>query len=231
MIIAILIAAAAIAGGVYLITKNRKEKSNPTPANAVVTWTIGPWINGRSSSVGQPRHPRVSPVGRFELDFPQQPNGPSRDQPSVHYVYRKPAAGELTPGKHLVARFEVAGDAVLDAADGGGLPIVSLWLQRRGDDWSAKGDYSCYRWWSSAVMPLVDYDGKTFELAVPLSYDAWIPVVSGERDEPQRRALFLEALSKAEFVGLTFGGGGGRGHGVYAKQGEATFILKTLSVS
>jgi hypothetical protein len=163
-------------------------------------------------SPGMPKAPTVSGVGWW-FDFP------TKAYSHVHYVqdFQPPA---LKPGMTLTARFRIDGDAGFVAQES---PLetatVTLLVQRKGDDWSARGKYAAYRWYSGEQIALAPGEHV---LRVPLTADAWGDVYGGH--DPR---AFADALANVENIGLVFGSPGGRGHGVYAL-GSARFQLISM---
>jgi len=176
------------------------------PASA---WEIGPIIRGKNYSVNMPLQPMPA-RGGWTFDFPSS----SRSAGHVHYVTFDP--GSLDGASRIVVRYRV------DAAPGTRfvpqespeLPgTVSLFLQRRGDNWSARGAYDLFRWYApgEAVQPL---SPGTHEMTVSLRDPRWGSVYGKPAGE--NAAAFEDALANASRVGLVFGSTAARGHGVFA---------------
>ena len=175
---------------------------------AAQEWTIGPIIKGRNYSEGMPLHPRQAGEG-ISFEFP----GPTVRDGHVHYVTYDP--GSLAGARRIVFEYRI------DAAPGtefrareqnGHGPVVSLYFQRRGDNWSAARGYEQFRWYAppssvKAVAP------GTYRMTVSLD-DNW-GNVNGQRRAGNERA-FEAALDNAGSVGFVFGTPPARGHGVYA---------------
>ena len=185
-------------------------------------WEIGPVIRGRNYSVGMPAHP--TPVGRgWYFDFPY----PSVDAGHVHYVTFN--HGPMRAKSKIVVRYRI------DAAQGvrfnprqatGTPAAVSLFVQRRGDNWRAKGEYENYRWYAPAqtVRELAPGVG---EIVVSLHDPEWLSVMG--KPAGSNPAAFRDAIADAERVGLVFGSSAARGHGVYAT-GPARFTLLSFRI-
>ncbi|MGB3737811.1 MAG: hypothetical protein WA948_00495 [Pontixanthobacter sp.] len=184
-------------------------------------WSIGPVIHGQNYSVGMDDTLRDGRAGPW-FDFPY----PNARAGHVHYVTR-PVDGldearaitlryriDAAPGTHLRAREHPDRDAAL-----------SLYFQRRGDDWSARGAYETYRWYAmpAKMMPLTP---GTHEVTIDLK-DDWKAV--GASRSNRQVAQFRSALADAGQIGFTFGSRGGRGHGVYAT-GPARFTLLKFQI-
>jgi hypothetical protein len=174
---------------------------NTPPAGT--EWQIGPVINGRSSSPGMPR----TTTGGF--DFPKCGAG------SVHYVTRRidgPIKGPVT----LTYSIEASADAVFMASDGGTPGRIALHFQRKGDNWSGRGKYAGYRWYS-LNRPLIAAGTHTISLPFDLAH--WGAVLASGRTQ----SLFDQAKAGVYRIGFTFGGSSNAGHGVCMKSGTARF--------
>ena len=102
---------------------------------------------------------------------------------------------------------------------------VSLYFQRGGDDWSARGRMASYRWYAppAAVIPLTPG-----ERTVTVRLDAGWTNVNGKpvSDDPQG---FAAARAETAMLGVAFGSASRRSHGVYVT-GRATFTLLAVEV-
>ncbi len=117
-------------------------------------WTIGPIIRGRNYSEGAPLHPRAGPGRAWHIDIPRRPSG-------IHYVTFP--NGSLTGKRRIVMtyRIEAAPGVRIVPATAPALPsIITLYFQRRGDDWSGKGRFETYRWYATFASrsPIVPGD-------------------------------------------------------------------------
>ena len=169
-------------------------------------------VNGVNYSVGMPLV-----VEGASFDFPQ----PNQATGHVHYLTFR--HGSLVGKSRITLRYRI------DAAEGvrivpkdypEGIGALTLYFQRRGDNWGAQGSYQYYRWYASAqtVRPLVAGENT---ITVSLN-DVWTPVLTGNSlDAPD---AFASAKADADRVGFVFGGGDGLGHGVYAT-GPARFTI------
>jgi len=185
-------------------------------------WVIGPIIRGKNYSVGMPLRPTPT-RGGWTFDFPYS----SRNAGHVHYVTAYP--GSLAGKSRIVVRYRV------DAARGTrfvpqehqDLPgVVSLFFQRRGDNWSAKGRYEHYRWYSphQSVQQIAP---GVHELTVSLDDPQWISV--NGRPAAENPQAFRAALADSSSLGLVFGSSRARGHGVFATA-PASFTLLDFRV-
>jgi hypothetical protein len=192
----------------FLLGCSASANHNSVPP--ATEWQIGPIINGRSSSPGMPQKTGDT------FDIPACRNG------EVHYV-TKTIKGRLTGTMTLTYTIEASPDAVFVAADGGTPGRIALHFQRKGDDWSARGKYAGYRWYSSA-RHLVTPGEHTIN--IPLDLASWKAVLGSGRTQ----ALFDAAKARPTRVGFTFGGTGNAGHGVCLSSGSARFTVKSFTV-
>lgn len=185
-------------------------------------WLIGPVIRGENYSVGMPLQPEPTRDG-WAFDFPY----PTRSAGHVHYVTFKP--GELVGAERIVVRYRVTAqqDAQFVPQEHPHLPgTVSLFFQRRGDNWSAKNRYNFYRWYAPSHSVQVIASG-VHEMIVELDDPDWTPVMGGSAATSRR--AFKAALADPSTLGLVFGSRAARGHGVFATA-PARFELLSLEV-
>jgi hypothetical protein len=123
----------------------------PSPAatpTSAADWEFGPIINGLNYSVGMP-----TKLLGLSFDFPQ----PDQSVGHVHYVTFR--HGSLAGKSRITLRYRI------DAAEGVRIlpkdyPLqtstLTLYFQRRDDNWSAQGSYQYYRWYASGqtIRPL-----------------------------------------------------------------------------
>ena len=182
-------------------------------------WTIGPIIQGRNYSVGMPLHPAPSASGGWQIDLPRAPG-------SVHYVTFR--HGSLAGKREIVMRYRVEaapGVRIVPTTDPALPSIITLYFQRRGDNWSGRGRFETYRWYATfaSKMPIAPGDHV---ITAPLD-GAWTAVrTSTARTAP---AAFRAAIADADQVGFVLGGGDGYGHGVHAT-GRARLVVKEFRV-
>ncbi len=103
---------------------------------------------------------------------------------------------------------------------------ITLFFQRRGDNWSARGRYEDYRWYApiSTMVPLRPGEHQiTLRLDDPL----WGSVMGASA--AQRPGAFAATLAQTERVGFVLGSISGRGHGVFATA-PARFTLLDFEV-
>lgn len=183
------------------------------PASA---WDIGPQIRGRNYSVGMPATPEPSREGGVSFEFPQRGEvdamttsmGPLIGAREVTFQYRIDAAH---------------GAKFISAETPDQTATISLYFQRNGDNWTARGRYASYRWYSPprAVVPLTP---GTYEVRVRFD-EAWTNV--NGLPNSQDPEGFVSALKDTGKVGIAFGTSSARSHGVYAT-GPARFTLLAL---
>ena len=172
------------------------------PAQA---WDIGPVIRGKNYSVGMPATLQPGPQGPW-FAFPRNSEG------SVHYVTLP--TNSLAGARVITVRYRIdaaPGTRLVASSDGKAEGTFGLAIQRRGDNWSARGRYEAYRWYSPEA-PVMRPGTHTF--TARLDDPRWVGVLSSTAATNPRG--FSEALAEAQSVSMTFGGGDGRGHGVYA---------------
>lgn len=167
-------------------------------------WQLGPTIDGRNYSTG-------ASVSGNTFAIPALPGG-------LHYVTQP--TGSLTGKSRIVMRYTVTGDTFASSSPGKPATI-SIYFQRRGDDWSGLGEYEAYRWWFTKQT----LTAGAHEMIAPLDSPWWQAVEqSNGRTNP---AGFAHAKANAESVGFTLGGGSGLGHGAY---GPATLTIAYFGV-
>ena len=221
MMTAAKILASAVILGTLTASATRSEPGHRTARNHAVAsdWTIGPIIRGRNYSRGMPLRPTARRGGGWQVELPQAPN-------SIHYVTFRhgPLAGkrrivmhyriEAEPGVRIVPRTSPASPS-----------MITLYIQQRGDDWSARGPYEAFRWFANFATQSPVTPGEHV-LVAPLSGN-WSAVQwSTVQTNP---AGFRTALANADQVGFVLGGGEGLGHGVYAT-GRARLIVKSFRI-
>jgi hypothetical protein len=183
-------------------------------------WEIGPWVKGRNYSVGMPEHPSTAAdeavafafplAGRGQIDAMTIATPPLEGARRITLSYRIDAE----PGTRFIpdeARSETA--------------TVSLYVQRAGDNWTAKGPYASYRWYvpARAVIPL-----SPGRHSVTIGFDEpWTNVYgASNRADPEG---YTAALAETSRIGIAFGSLSMRSHGVFATA-PATFTLLALDV-
>jgi hypothetical protein len=194
------------------------DRASAAPA-AGSGWEIGPIIGGRNYSQGVALHPTALPGGAWSVDLPRAPG-------SIHYVTFR--HGSLA-GKHrIVMRYRIdAGPSVrilpVTAPD---LPsVITLYFQRRGDNWSGVGSFETFRWYATFASQSPILAG-THVMVAPLKGNWTAVETSSARTKP---IAFRDAVDNAERVGFVLGGGDGYGHGVFAT-GAARLVVTEFRV-
>ncbi|QGN53541.1 hypothetical protein [Novosphingobium sp. Gsoil 351] len=187
------------------------------PAEA---WEIGPIVRVKNYSEGMPFNPDRGANGSVIFEFPQAGSG------QVDAMTAR--VGPLTGARTITMRYRI------DAARGtrfvadetpGEPATISLYFQRRGDNWNAKGAYESFRWYvpSRAVVPL---SPGLHTITVGMD-ENWTNVHGrSNREIPDGFAAALEDTAR---LGIAFGSASRRSHGVYAT-GPARFTLLSLDV-
>lgn len=195
----------------------------PPPNTTTVpaaAWEIGPMVRGRNYSVGMPLAPTPATRGWY-FDFPY----PSPRAGHVHALTFK--HGPLTSKRKIVMRYRVdaaPGVRVLPRESPGQPGTITMFFQRTGDTWNAKGRFETYRWYAPTV---VDITPGEHQLTVNFT-DNWSAVMrSTAKTNP---VAFQEALQHADRVGFVLGARvGGAGHGVFAT-GPARMTVLSFQV-
>lgn len=180
-------------------------------------WQIGPVIRGKNYSAGMPATMQQGAKGPW-FAFPMRGEG------EVHYVTLPLRSLEGAKAITVRYRIDAAPGARLMAADGSAQGTFGLAIQRSGDNWTARGRYEAYRWYSPEA-PVMTPGTHTF--TARLDDPRWVGVLSSTAANNPR--AFAAALSEAQSISMTFGGGSGRGHGVYATA-PARFTLLDFSI-
>lgn len=202
--------------------------SNGADASACI---VGPYVRGKNSSAGMPKHPTATPTG-WKLDMPVPSNPQTTDANAadkhVHSVTFN--CGSLT-GKTAVrvrGRWDIPAGVELKPWTGPGAPTVMIvWIQRKGDDWSAANEFQHYRWYAGlAVMsPIV---AGEFDLTIPLAGAGWTDTMGATQSEYP--AEFKAALDNCASVGIGFGGGTGYMHGLFATGPGAALNIEQFEI-
>ena len=203
--------------GVLAVSASVSIASN-TPVEDAANWEIGPDVRGINYSVGMPLKPTPSGKRGWSFAFPY----PSRDAGHVHAITYN--SGPLINASRIVMRYRIdapRGTRFEPQESPGQLGTVSLYFQRRGDNWSAKRKYDFYRWYAPEHSVRKVSPGE-FEIVVSLSDPNWASVMG--KPAADNAMYFREALAQTSQIGIAFGGPSGRAHGVYST-GPARFTL------
>ncbi|MEG3154945.1 hypothetical protein [Sphingomonas sp. RB1R13] len=197
----------------------RVRRRSPAPALSPAAWLIGPIVDGENASRGVPLHPTKSAGGGWYIDLPSAPG-------SVNYVTFH--HGSLARARRIVMRYRIEANpgVRIEPTTGPGMPsIITLYFQRRGDDWSGWDEFETYRWYATFASQMPITPGEHVIVA-PLTGNWTALQSSSARTHP---AAFRAALDEADEVGFVLGGGTGYGHGVYAT-GRARITVTGFSV-
>ncbi len=170
-------------------------------------WTIGPWIKGKNYSVGMPASPERTDAG-IAIDFPTTPRA------HVHYVTFDP--GSLAGKQEIVMRYRIdaeRGTRFVPQQEPEKPGAISLFFQRRGDNWTARGQYEFYRWYAPK-MKVKQLSPGNHEIRISLDDPDWMSVAY--RNPATAPELFEAAKRDTAKVGFVLGSDLLRGHGVYA---------------
>lgn len=188
----------------------------PPPASS---WIIGPITRKGNYSRGVPLHPIPGAGRAWHIDLPRAPG-------SVHYVTFR--HGSLA-GKHRIVmryRVEAAPGVQIFPRTAPGMPsVITLYFQRRGDNWSGRGPFEAFRWYATFASQRPISPGEHVMVA-SLSGNWTAVETSSARTNP---FAFRDALANADQVGFVLGGGTGYGHGVFAT-GPARLIVTDFRV-
>lgn len=210
-----------LALGLAVAASGPAAVSRASAANHAVAgkWSVGPIIDGRQYSRGMALRPKPHNGGGWYVDIPPPPG-------SVNYLTFRP--GSLSGKRRIVMRYRVEltpGARLMPRKSPTAPSMLTLYVQRRGDDWSAEGPFETYRWFASFAMhsPITAGDHV---MTVPLDGN-WTAVQSSTaRTSP---AAFRAALADAGEVGFVLGGGDGLGHGINAS-GPARLIVTSFRI-
>ncbi|HEY0131178.1 MAG TPA: hypothetical protein VGB57_07220 [Allosphingosinicella sp.] len=188
-------------------------------ASSPQAWIIGPIVRGRNYSKGVPLHPTARRGGGWHIDIPPAPG-------SVHAATFR--HGPLAGKRRIVMRYRIEtarGARLLASSDGRSPSMITLYFQRRGDNWSGRGRFETYRWYATFATrsPLTAGDHV---MIAPLD-GPWTAVETSKATT--NPAAFRAALADADQVGFVLGGGDGFGHGISAT-GPARLIVTDFRV-
>ncbi len=185
--------------------------AQPAAASNAEAWTIGPIIRGRNYSVAMPLHPTPRRGGGWHIDIPRLPG-------SVHYVTFP--HGSLVGKSRIVMRYRIEaarGARLLASSDSRSPALITLYFQRRGDNWSGRGRFETYRWYATFAtqsQPGQSQPGTGDHVMVAPLNGPWTAVETSRAATSP--AAFRQAVASAGEVGFVLGGGDGFGHGVSA---------------
>lgn len=195
----VLIALIGVLAAVMVNKKRKADKAYPPPPKS------GWWFR---FCKGMPDAPTPQGSG-WTFAFPTDPA--NNVNAVLNYDRRT-----LSVGQTLTAACSVTGGGFTPWESPGSQALVSLFIQRRGDDLSGVGEFAGYRWYSEP-KPLT---AGPLTLSTALTSEAFTNV-PGQHDADS----FAAALANVESIGIVFGYEAGRAHGVYAMEPGA-FVLE-----
>ena len=210
---------AVIAAIALALLLQDKDKTEPAPANSTdpQAWELGPIYDGVNVSQGANLYPFE---GGWCIDIPLIGEG------SVHYVTRPTGSLEGKTKVSLVCELVMAPGVKLCPVKSPDSPsLLTLYFQRRGDNWSGVEQYQTYRQYASFATE-VNLAAKEYTLEARFDQN-WTGVQNASR--ATHLEAFNDALANASRIGFVLGGGDGLGHGVSAT-GDAKLIIKSFRV-
>ena len=196
-----------------------KDKTEPAPPELILpgAWELGPIYDNVNVSSGANLYP--TDLG-WCIDIPLIGEG------SVHYVTR-PTGSLLGKTKvSMVCELVMAPGVKLCPVKSPDAPsLLTLYFQRKGDNWSGVEQYETYRWFASFATQ-VDLRAGEYTIVAEF-HEPWTAVMSSS--SATHPEAFDDALANASRIGFVLGGGDGLGHGVYAT-GPAKLIIKSFTV-
>ena len=210
----------AVVAAIALALLLREKDNEPAPANSTdpQAWELGPIYDGVNVSWGANLYP-VEGSG-WGIDIPLVGAG------SVHYVTRPTGSLADKIKVTLVCELVMAPGVKLCPVKSPDSPsLLTLYFQRKGDNWSGVGKHETYRWFASFATE-VDLAAKEYTIKAEL-HNNWTAIqTSTHATHPE---AFDAALANASRIGFVLGGGDGLGHGVSAT-GPAKLIIKSFTV-
>ncbi len=191
----------------------------PPPALNLIDLTPNSWLLLWGS--GLPLHP-IPTTNGWAFSIPSDPG-------SVHYV-QVPFMGGLgtIEGQTLTVSFILHSanpkySAQVESGESDPA-MMHLFIERLNDNFSTADQY--YRWWCRTTEYILGTnDNVKITLSCPITQVNWSSVY-GLSDETN----FSDAMKNVGWIGFTFGGNGGWGHGVRLLSGDATFELLNIQL-
>ena len=219
MIIGILV----ILGVLYVVFFKDRAPTEKPPSSIMdpSAWEVGPIMQGENMSRGLPLRPLAHPDG-WSIDIPY----PNRDAGQTGYI--TVPTGPLT-GKSLARlkfRLEMAKGVKLCPAKTPDAPsLLTLYFQRRGDNWTGRWPFETYRWYASFAT-IADLHAGEYTLEARFDQNWTAIETSSRQDNPD---AFNAAINSAGRIGFVLGGGDGLGHGIFAT-GQARLVVTSFEV-
>ena len=217
-----LVALIAVVALVWLLQKKDKPDSVPDNIMTADAWEIGPIIGSENLSSGLSIHPAAVAAG-MAIDIPYPP---PPEAGSVHYVTVPTASLTGKTKVTLVCELVMAEGVKLCPVKSPASPsLLTLYFQRKGDNWTGTGEFETYRWFASFATQ-TDLTAKEYTIEARFD-DNWTAIQTSSRaTQPE---AFAAALANAGRIGFVLGGGDGLGHGVFAT-GPAKLTVKLFKV-
>ena len=136
--------------------------------------------------------------------------------------------GSLAGKRRIVMRYRIEADPgvrILPSSAPNQASLITLYFQRRGDNWRARGPFEAYRWYATFATQSPLRPGE-YRMVAPLAGNWTAVTTSSAQSNP---AGFRDAVENADQVGFVLGGGDGYGHGVFAT-GRARLIVTEFRV-
>jgi hypothetical protein len=209
---------------VYLVTNKSGSSGNSLSDGGVsvdpldpANWQFGPVINGLTES------PNMGTIRKtangFEFDVPTQDG--------LHYLTKSSSALTGKTGVIYEGNIKLSpGAKLVPTTEPNGPSMMTPYFQRKGDNWTAQGEYEAYRWYASfATMTPIAAGPFSFNVRFDQNWTAIL--TSSKATNPTG---FQGAIDNTGRDGLVFGGGTGLGHGVYVVGGTATIEITRAEV-
>lgn len=196
------------------------DSYTPTPTEQASGWQVGPIVRGEN------RSPRATITPHPDGWAVEIPHGAVGDQVGeLSGLTRKcgPLAGNFN------ISFRVEGDEgvkIVPSQPGYFVGTATPFFQRRGDDWSAKGEKEAYRWYGAFSSEVLEV-GQTYNMSVSFDDSRWTATQHSSAES--NPSGFADAKANTDNCGLVFGGGDGYAHGLYAT-GPARLIITNFKV-
>ena len=173
----------------------------------------------KNQSKGLALHPSAY-GGGWAIDIPQAGTG------SVHYV-TVPTASLAGKTKVTMVCELLMGEGVklCPVKSPDAFSLLTLYFQRRGDNWTGVGQYETYRWYAS-FNTQVDLSAREYTIEARFD-DNWTAIETSSR--ATHPIAFSKARANAGRIGFVLGGGDGLGHGANAT-GRAKLVVKSFRV-
>lgn len=196
----------------------RQKVRKPQDPRDINSWLLGPVVQGKNKSIGSRKVPHPDGILAIEVPY-RQYDADTGKLSSITF-----RSGPLLDKQFIRARIRVEGSPLLPAQPG--TASATLFIQRRGDNWTADGKYETYRWYAhnSNIVPLRNGE---YEMIARLE-DNWGATLHSWSHESTDE--FIDTLENADRVGIVFGGGDGSAHGLYATGPDSRIVLLDFEI-